>query len=422
MRSFACTLLLTLSLSGTLLADGVIRNGLGARVAGRGGTNIAFADSGMILHDNPAGMINVGSHGLAELTGDLLITDIRYQEPGQFASSDHDPVPLGNVALIHKTADDQLAVGLGFFSPGGFATDYTMNGPAPFTGPQKYKSFGSLARALAGAAWQVDDRLSVGASLGVGISHIELEGPYFLQGPSLPPGTPTMMDLQATGAALSWSLGLQYAWTDATTIGVAYQGDTNFNLDGSTSTTVPGLGSSSFDTTLNMRWPMSLGVGLKHQLCRHRVIGVDAIWYDWSSAFDTAGMELSNPSSPIYQQVLGNRFTENYPLWWRDSISLRLGGEHHFDTGQIVRAGYVYHRNPIPTATLTPYLNTTLEHTFALGYGQPLWGGWQTDLAYQFMYGPKNTIEDSSLAGDDFTGGVNYTYAHFIYVGFLRQF
>lgn len=31
---------------------------LGARSAGRGGTNFAFSDNGFVLHDNPAGLIS----------------------------------------------------------------------------------------------------------------------------------------------------------------------------------------------------------------------------------------------------------------------------------------------------------------------------------------------------------------------------
>ena len=62
-------------------ANGVIRDPLGARVAGRGGANVAYADSGMILHDNPAGMVHLPAQHFTEFGVDLLFTEILYTDP-----------------------------------------------------------------------------------------------------------------------------------------------------------------------------------------------------------------------------------------------------------------------------------------------------------------------------------------------------
>src|SRR5580700_4395538 len=64
-----------------VLGDGVIRDGLGALSIGRGGTNIASADNGEILLDNPAGMANVEGSGLVDLGVDVLFTDLQYANP-----------------------------------------------------------------------------------------------------------------------------------------------------------------------------------------------------------------------------------------------------------------------------------------------------------------------------------------------------
>ncbi len=74
-----CTLLVCAHYGGVALADGTIRDGLGARVAGRGGTNIAFADAGTILHDNPAGMVNLPTlqTDLVKVISENLTFDVR---------------------------------------------------------------------------------------------------------------------------------------------------------------------------------------------------------------------------------------------------------------------------------------------------------------------------------------------------------
>jgi len=250
---------------------------------------------------------------------------------------------------------------------------------------------------------------------------MELEGPYFLQSAPFT-GTPTIMDIQATGAALTWSLGFQYIVSDRTTIGMNYQSETRFHLDGNTTTTIPALGgSSAFDTTLDMTWPRALGLGVRHELTPCCVGSVDVIWYNWSSAFDQVGLHLRDPSNPVFAAVLGSLFTEQVPLLWRDSVSVRLGMERSLDATHLIRCGYVYHRNPIPAATLTPYLPTTVEHTLALGVG---WrhADWDTDLAYQFMFGPANDVGSSGLAGGDFDQSRLRVKAHFVFVGFTRHY
>ena len=162
-------------------ADGVVLDGLGARVSGRGGTNLGFTDNGMVILDNPAGMARVGD-GLVEFDASLLITDMHYADADNSdVGGDHDPFPSAQAAFIRQAPGGRFSYGIGMFSPAGFGADYDMEGPAPWGGSQHYKSLGMLTRVLPGAAYRVTDQLSIGATLGVGVSHVELEGPYFLQ-------------------------------------------------------------------------------------------------------------------------------------------------------------------------------------------------------------------------------------------------
>jgi long-subunit fatty acid transport protein len=273
---------------------------------------------------------------------------------------------------------------------------------------------------LPGAAYRVNDRLSVGATLGVAVSHAELEGPYFLQSPGNFQGTPLILDLQSTGAALTWSAGMQYQLTPQTTLGVAYQSENDFNMDGNAVTTVPNLGRSRFDTRLDLTWPRSLGVGLRHQFCPHRIVAVDVLWYDWSSAFDNLGLLLLNPDNIDFANLVGPRLEEQLPLRWKDTVSVRVGAERQLPWGHVLRLGYVHHSNPIPDSTLTPYIHTTLENTFSVGYG---WKGcrWDTDLAYQYGMGPRNSVGTSGLVGGDFSQSTQRTDVHLVYWNWIRR-
>jgi long-subunit fatty acid transport protein len=401
------------------LADGLLQDGMSARVAGRGGTNLGFADSGTILHDNPGGMVNFGGRSLAHVGVDVLLADIQYAKSVGPADSDEDPVPLGQIALLHHI-NPELAIGLGLFTPGGLATDYRMPGPAPFFGQQKYKSFGSLGRILPGISWRANDRLSLGATAGVAISHVELEGPYTLQSGALR-GVPTLLDVQGTGAAFTWSLGLQYQLSCQTTLGASFQAENRFHLDGSTRAFVPlpGTGASAFDSQIDMTWPRSVGLGLRHAFCDHQVGSLDIIYYNWAAAFDDVGLLLTNPTNPAFA-AFGPEIQEQLPLRWRDTVSVRLGFERTLRNLDLIRWGYAYHRNPITEAYQTPFIVSTVEHTLAVGYGTQV-HGWEVDLGYQFMFAPTKFVGTSSIAGGEYDNSQLRTNAHFVYVSFIRR-
>ncbi|MHC4398469.1 MAG: OmpP1/FadL family transporter [Planctomycetota bacterium] len=402
-------------LAGQARADGVIRDGLGAISAGRGGTNIAHADNGEILLDNPAAMVNIEKRRLNEVSADLLFCAPHYSDPENPRATSLKLFPLAQVSFLRKSGDGRWAFGLGVFPPAGFGAEYQMAGPPLLPGIHEYRSLGAMGKIIPGVAYRLTDRLSIGATLGVGVSHVELEGPYFLQ-TGVMSGFPTLLDLQATGASVAWSVGLQHKLSDRTAFGLTYIGQTRFHLDGKAAVNVGGL-PSRFDADVDLTWPRSLGLGVKHSFCDHRRISADVIWFDWSSAFDEIGLALTNGSNRLLPTAVNDQF----PLRWRDSISVRLGYEHFLTPCCVVRAGYAAHRNPIPSDTLSPYIPTILEHAVSVGLGKR-WDGYRVDLAYQFSFGSDRSVTQSGIVGDDFSNSRAGAQAHWISVSLLHQF
>ena len=135
-------------------ADGVFRDAIGARTTGRGGVNVAFADNGQMLLDNPSAIVNMPSFALTEFGFDLLITDLEYSDPDDSnVQGEDNPFPTGQISVMRKYFGGDLGVGFGVFSHAGFASEYTLEGPAPLVGPRHYKSIGALARVLPAVSW-----------------------------------------------------------------------------------------------------------------------------------------------------------------------------------------------------------------------------------------------------------------------------
>jgi long-subunit fatty acid transport protein len=290
-----------------------------------------------------------------------------------------------------------------------------MDGPPAFPGEQKYMALGTLGKVLPTLAYRVNDELSIGGTLGVAVSHEEIQGPYTIQGPGMLHGAPTLLDLQATGAALCWSLGMQYKLSDATTLGLTYQSESRFQCSGVSDITVAGLGHSRYDTQLDITWPQSLGLGLRHELCPHNIVSVDVVWYDWTKAFDTMDITLVNSTTGFPDM------TEQLPLRWTDSVSTHLGYEHILDNGHIVRCGYVYHNNPATKGTLTPFIQATFEHSFSLGYGLNV-KGWDLDLSYMYAFSADQYVAVSDLAGNEFDQSTHSAQAHCAAFSFTKKY
>ena len=429
-RQWLCLALWTCSLlqwaTQRAWSDGVVRDGVGATSVGRGGTNIAHSDNGAVLLDNPAAMVNIPSTTYFELGIDAISTDLDYSDPENSTNARFRPMPLPQLSYMKRSPDGSWAAGLGVFLPAGFGAKYDLlTAPTnPFMGRHGYKSLGVLAKVLPAVAWKLSDRLSVGGSFGVGISHLELEAPMFLQ-TGLLTGAPSILDLQATGAAPTWSLGTQYKLSESTTFGLAYISETRFRLDGSLDADIfiPGLGvvQSDFDAQVDIVWPRSVGLGLLHQLNDCTQISADLLWFDWSHAFDRLDLKLTSATNPIVPAIVGPRVRDSFPLDWYDSVSLRLGYERSLTPCDVLRVGYTFVSTTVPSSTLTPLIPATLEHNFSVGYGKRL-GSCRLDLAYQFAFGPERHVSGSRFVGGDFDFSESKAQAHWLNLSLAYEF
>lgn len=407
---------LTLTSATVVRADGLIRDGIGAISVGRGGTNLGFADNGTIIHDNPAGMMNIKGSHLLDVGIDGVITDLEYHDADNGVKGRFNIFPSGVLGYVHRKPHSPVAFGFGMYAPAGFGARYRMNNPD--FGYSHYNSIGALAKLLPSAAVQVTDRLAVGGSFGLGIGHVELEGPFYTQtGPMQ--GTPSLFDLQGTAATTTWNLGLQYDLSPATRLGVAYTSQTRFDFDGDANATlllggVPVV--SDFDAETTLIWPQSLGIGLQHKFCDCRRFGFDVYWYDWSGAYSQLPLRLSNPSNPA---LGGATITDSFPMNWRDTYSFRFGYEWNTSPTRVWRTGYVFHRSPTPDSTLNPYLDGVLEHAISIGHGRQTRHGW-VNLGYQLTWGEKRHVGDSAIIGGDFDNSTFEAAAHWLTISLLR--
>ncbi len=400
-------------------ADGIERDGIGAIPIGRGGNNVASFDNGVIIYDNPAGMANVQGQGLVEVGADGLFTDLHYSNPlNDHASSRQTPWALPFFSFIQRSEDGRFAYGIGLFAPAGFGTDWKIN--SPLVGLQRYKSIGAQIDILPALAYHITDRLSIGGTIGPGITYAQLTGPFVVQTGALQ-GTPTLINLHAAGVTAAWSVGLQYLLGERTTLGLSYIAQTRYNLHGDADVEVKQIAFlpvsvySRFNADVDVTFPRSLSGGIVHafgEQMQHLAM-LQLMWFDWSDAFNNIGLRLTNSSNPLVPLLAGPSIQDRFPLNWYDTISVRLGYEYHLDPTQVLRCGFIYHPNPVPNQTLTPYIPATLRYAVSAGYSKQ-WNNWGFNIAYQYTFGAEQSVDQSALVGGDFNNSSVGAQAHWL--------
>jgi len=406
LRRLAAPCVLGVLVARGALADGFLRDGMGPIPAGRGATNVAHADNGSVLHDNPAALARIAPRALADVHLGQYLFSFRYADAeNASAGGTGSPLPIADAALlVRPESSERLGYGIGIFVPAGFGADYDLDGASAFGGGKhRYRSFAAFSKLVGGVAWRATDRLSVGAHLGLAGAHVRLRLPYWVQTGALA-GAPVRVDLRSTGFAPAWAIGGQYAVTPGTVLGASYTAASDFDAGAGGRARVA-LGargaarevSDRFDASVAIGLPRSVTLGARHDVGVAHRISAEATWRNWSEALDRIRFSLDGGSGALGAASV----RDEVDLGWRDTWTLALGYELFATDAATIRLGYTWHPSPAPSTTLTPVIPVTLEHVVAAGFGWRA-GDVRLDLSYQYTFGPTRAVGESALVGGDF--------------------
>jgi long-chain fatty acid transport protein len=257
-----------------------------------------------------------------------------------------------------------------------------------------------VARVAPGAAWRVNDALSLGASLILTYSDLEQEifpDTSFL-GPT-PASSFFGMKLKGMDSLDSgFKLGLMYKPSDRLSIGAAYTSQTDIELDGGTleaDMSALGLGKVTYNKVemSGLNQPQELGLGVAYQYSHKLLLALELTWIDWSEAVRQSRLYAADPSNSAAPASIEQYTTHN----WRDQYVLSLGTVYDVNPNLSLRAGYNYGRNPIPSEHLSPLLNTIAEHHLTLGFGWKTNTAWRVDGAFEWDMKNRETYTNDEL-------------------------
>jgi long-chain fatty acid transport protein len=423
----AATAILFLVLAGEAAGEGVVRDSIAPVSSGRGGTNIAHSDNLAIVNDNPAGLASID--GLRfDVALDALHVDINFQKDAVFPNPENDVnsidklwmLPAGFLSWRVPDAPRPITVGFGAFLPAGFGAESRLD-VNPVFRKQQYLSQAAVLKLLPAVAVDLGAGFSVGAGFGLAYEDARFKAPFNFASFG---GLPALVDMDADGFGYTWNVGVQYRPTNRWTIGLAYIAETRIDLEGNLKLDATGVlpipdATARYKAKMENTWPRSLGIGTSYRFDR-LVLSAEALWFDWSSAFDALTFHLSQGTNPVFDMLVGSEPTDRLNLEWHDSYTARVGAEFLLTPDDTLRAGYIYITNPIPERTMTPLIPAILEHSVTVGYGHRF-GRVGIDFAYQFSFGSRRSVDTSEVSGD-FDGASMKTMAHWFFVGASLSF
>lgn len=351
--------------------NGLNAYAFGAESLGMAGADLAVTQGPLSLAINPAGLGGFkgreASAYIEAYRGFFTHTD----DVGNNEDVDnpYNAVFGGGYAQA-LSEDGAVAAGVALFGQGGVGFVYE-DLQTQFGTEDELSALFGVFRIAPGVGWQINERISIGATLGFNYSSAEQKLFPDTSATSGDPFTPGFRGFSLDGAdGFSWSgkLGLRYAPSPAWTFALVYTTRTPIKLEGGdlrVNYESDGKGRVKYrDAAVKgLALARELGAGAAWRPNGKWLLSAELNWLDWSSALGIATLEARDPDTGGVPSMLSLPF----PLNYRDQYVISAGAEYAWSTATRVRAGYNYGRNPVPSENLSPIFNLIAEHLLCFG-------------------------------------------------------
>lgn len=165
---------------------------------------------------------------------------------------------------------------------------------------------------------------------------------------------------------------------------------------------------AQYGLDVNMKLPMSIGYGMSYKPSSKLMVALDAEWMNWANAFNSMKMTMyDGTSSNINTMIGGSGFTMNFPLQWKNTILIKVGGEYAFSKEFTLRMGYAYNNNPVPNATVFPIFPAVVEHHITVGASYNFSKKVTLNAAFETALNNKVTATNPSQVQSEFSGSTS---------------
>lgn len=375
--------------------NGILLIGYGAESTLMGGADTAVARDTSALNTNPAGLVQIKGKRFDGYGSLLRTTDLEHVDARNDQHADNRYTFLGGGGYAQALENLPCTAGIGFFTQGGAGAVFKHINTPFGTNDEMYSLFG-IAKITPGMACQVNDRLSVGASLSINYASIKQEFFYNTTVPGVFSG------FKIKGADTirpGFKIGAQYRLDDQWTLGFSYTEKTNLPLTGGTSWVNNGASGVVRYSDLSIRGfalPREVAIGAAFKPDDKWLLSAKINWIQWSDAIKDVTTTWQDPDSPSATSELRTVNPQN----WHDQLVYALGAAYRYDDKTTLYAGYNYGKNPVPKNNSSALLAATLEQHVTAGLARKLDAHWKITSGIEWLV-PKKVTYDSNVFGNN---------------------
>jgi long-chain fatty acid transport protein len=166
---------------------------------------------------------------------------------------------------------------------------------------------------------------------------------------------------------------------------------------------------ANYDLNVDLTFPQSFGFGVAYKASANIKLGADIEWINWENAFDKMTIKLSNGANANINKMLGNSGTFNldFPMNWKNSIVVKLGGEFNVDKDLTLRLGYAYNGNPVPESTIFPIFPAIVENHITVGASYKVSDPLTINAAFETALNNSVKASSSSMIANEYNGSTS---------------
>lgn len=346
-----CAVAASLLGAGHVAAGGLWLNEYGDFAGGRAGAGAAAGvDEAATLFYNPASMTRLEGSQLF-LSGGAFIPEVKFDIEYTSPRNGHDNggqagqvAPAVSAAYIHDLDSDKWSVGVTLGGLSGAGLEYNDNWVGRYEATEVELVLLGVAPTV---AYQVTDRLSIGASLQYWYSSLDLK----LRVPNpLPNRDDGRASIDGDDDGFAFTLGAMYEISDRTRLGIFYQDELQPKYDGDLKIKPVGLDVSS-DTELSLG--AYLRFAIHHDLDDQWGVDFSVGWDNWS-ALDNVFISTEDRAAGLATN-------------WHDTYHYAWGLQYQLNDKWAFTSGIAYDTNPVDADDRAADLPIDRQIRYAVG-------------------------------------------------------
>ncbi|WGZ94272.1 MAG: OmpP1/FadL family transporter [Candidatus Thiothrix putei] len=421
----------TVQAAGFALAN---QSGSGAGNAYAGGA--AAIDDASVVWFNPAAMTALGEGTKTSVAAHVIAPKADFTDK---ASRVNPALTGGNVALAETTLTgindggghaapvpnayavrsygDKLSAGIGINAPFGLGTEYEEDWIGRYNALKSAIKTVNVNPAL---AYQVNDKLSVGAGVSAQYIHVELQsaidsaaacrsiasaansGALLTQCLARLPAlsnaaTDSKVTISGDDISFGVNAGALYQATPKTRVGVNYrsaldhelEGEVEYDIDASLQPIVTATGITRFNTadaTAEANLPASFSVSAAHKVNERLDVMGDVTRTNWSS-FESLTVKKTADGSLV----------TDVPQAWEDVNRYSVGANYQYNDRLKLRGGVAFDETPVPSPQLRTARTPDADRTWvSAGANYKLKKNLDVDVGYTHIFTDETPIDNVS--------------------------